>query len=324
VPLAVVDIGTNSTRLLIGTVGPDGTVVELLRRSQVTRLGEGVDATGRLSPAAVARTERVLEEYSSLIAAHRCAAARALLTSAVRDAADGEAFVRRVESRFGLDARLISGEEEALLTFRGAAANRDLTAPLAVIDVGGGSTEVVIGNREGVLFHRSFQVGVVRMSERHLHHDPPTAEELAALQADVRKTLAQGLGDAPKAGLAGAVAVAGTATSVAAILQRLDPYDPRKVEGYKVPLAELKRIGEELAKLPLQRRRTVVGLHPDRAPTIVAGITILAEALGLLSLSGFEASERDIMHGTLLMLHEERAAAQPSIEHSFSRFKAET
>jgi exopolyphosphatase/guanosine-5'-triphosphate,3'-diphosphate pyrophosphatase len=319
--LAVVDIGTNSTRLLIAGVGSDGTVDERVRRSQVTRLGEGVDATGRLAPAALERTEAVLSQYTALIAEHGCAANRAILTSAVRDATNGQEFVEHVRNRFGLDARLLSGEEEALLTFQGAVYGRNLPGPVAVIDVGGGSTEVVVGIDGKVTFHHSLQAGVVRMSERHLHHDPPTPQELASLQADVQETLQRGLAGCPRSGLSGAIAVAGTATSAAAILQRLDPYDPTRVEGYPVPLADLERIGRELAALPLEQRREVAGLHPDRAPTIVAGIVLLAETLRFLGVGGFEASEHDIMYGTLLNLHRETPQKAVSIEHPSRVFR---
>src|SRR5579875_800042 len=318
-PLAVVDIGTNSTRLLIGEVEDGRAPLELLRRSQVTRLGEGVDATGRLSPAALERTEAVLATYAQLISEYRCAANRAILTSAVRDAAAGQAFVERVRERFGLDAAVLSGEEEALLTRTGARASRSPAGPVAVVDIGGGSTEFVIGRRNQILYHRSLQAGVVRMSERHLHHDPPLAEELAALRADVRRTFAEGLADAPNEPLEEAIAVAGTATSAAAILQRLVPYDPSRVEGYVVSLDDVERLSRELAALPLNDRRRVPGLHPDRAPTIIAGMVLLAEALRRLGIDRFTASEHDILYGALLELHNRIAQKRPSIEHSSRR-----
>ena len=186
--VAVVDIGTNSTRLLIADVAADGTLTELARESTVTRLGEGAEATGRLGDAPQARVLATLDRYAESIARHRCDAATAVLTSAVRDAANGAAFTAAVRERHGLDARVLSGDEEARATFRGATAMRaaDDRARVAVVDIGGGSTELVIGSGVEIGFHVSTQIGVVRHTERHVATDPPAAAELAALAADVR------------------------------------------------------------------------------------------------------------------------------------------
>ncbi len=194
-PVAVVDIGTNSTRLLIAEVDPStGTVEELVRHSRVTRLGDGVDARGSLSEEAMGRVFETLAGYREEIDAHACTSNLAVLTSAVRDATNGAAFAARVHDEFGLDARVLSGEEEAQLTFRGAMSGRPAPAePTVVIDIGGGSTEFVIGVGRVIGFHTSLHAGVVRMSERHIHSDPPEAEELQDLALDARRTYLEGL-----------------------------------------------------------------------------------------------------------------------------------
>jgi exopolyphosphatase/guanosine-5'-triphosphate,3'-diphosphate pyrophosphatase len=301
VRVAVVDIGSNSTRLLIAAVG-DGRVQELDRRSIVTRLGEGVDASGRLGEAAQARVLAALDEYAAAIDARNAEARVAVMTSAVRDAANGREFADLVHERYGLDARTLSGDEEARLTFLGATAQRDPAdpTPRAVIDIGGGSTEVVIGAAGRVEFHTSMQAGVVRHTERHLRSDPPRPEELEALAADVRAVLEDalpaGVADRPQA----AIAVAGTATSAAAIDLGLDAYDPEQVEGHQLSQDRLSEMLSSLAAQPLAERRLVPGLHPDRAPTIVAGIVILSTVLRFFGLDGTEVSERDILWGAAL------------------------
>ncbi len=302
--VAVVDIGTNSTRLLIADVDPaDGSIRELVRRSEVTRLGEGVDAGGALSDEAVARVFARLEEYRDAIESHQCEANMAVLTSAVRDASNGEAFAARVRNNYGLDARVLSGDEEAQLTFLGAMSGRPApTEPTVVIDIGGGSTEFVVGRGRTAGFHVSLPVGVVRMSERHIHSDPPPPSELQELASDVRQTLLEGLPPEERAPVTRAIAVAGTATSAAAIDQELDPYDPERVHGYTLMLATVEMLLARLADMTESERRRVVGLNPDRAPTIVAGMIVLSEAMRAFELEEVEVSEHDILYGGALRL----------------------
>jgi exopolyphosphatase/guanosine-5'-triphosphate,3'-diphosphate pyrophosphatase len=300
--VAVVDIGTNSTRLLIADVTDDGAVTELDRRSRVTRLGDGVDASGRLAQAAIDRTLATLDEYSAAI--DRCGAhlRPAVLTSAVRDAANGPDFVAEVERRYGLQARSIPGEEEARLTYLGATSGLDAADDTStlVIDVGGGSTELIIGAGHELEFAVSMQAGVVRQSERHLRDDPPTCAELDALGAEVADTIERSVPHDRRRATKRAIAVAGTATSCAAIDQALDPYDPDKVQGYRVSLATLRLLLARLAALDLDARRQVKGLDPERAPTIVAGVVILIRVLEAFGLEMFEASEHDILYGVAL------------------------
>jgi len=303
--VAVVDIGTNSTRLLIADVSPSGAVSEMLRRSTVTRLGERVEASGSLSLQAIDRTRAALAEYRRLIDAHDCTANLAVLTSAVRDAANGPDFTESVRRDFSLDARTLSGDEEAQLTFLGAMHDRvSCTEPTVVIDIGGGSTELIIGHDCTATFHVSLPAGVVRMSERHIHTDPPAPTELQALARDARATFLAGLPPGERAPVTRGIAVAGTATSAASIDQELDPYDPSRVHGYPLLLATVELLLARLADMTEERRRNVVGLHPDRAPTIVAGMILLDEAMRAFELDQVEVSEHDILFGGALRLAE--------------------
>jgi exopolyphosphatase/guanosine-5'-triphosphate,3'-diphosphate pyrophosphatase len=332
-PIAVVDIGTNSTRLLVADV-EEGAVVELERRTVVTRLGEGVDATGRLSEAAMARVTETLGAYREVIDRLGASEVVAVATSAMRDAENGPAFRDDLRERFRIDARTISGDEEARLTFRGATAGR-VPAPgspsrsegpgavpagggdeadaaaggagalITVIDIGGGSTEYVAGGPGGdPEFHVSTRMGSVRHSERFLESDPPSHDELEALSADAERIVKAEAPAEVRERTERFIAVAGTATSLAAIDQELDPYDPDRVHGYRLSLAACERMLAMLACLPLDERRRVTGLPPDRAPTIVAGAVILVESIRAFGLDGVEISEADLLHGAALIAAE--------------------
>jgi exopolyphosphatase/guanosine-5'-triphosphate,3'-diphosphate pyrophosphatase len=302
--VAVVDIGTNSTRLLIADMQSHGIAEQLVRRSQVTRLGDRVDATGSLSDAAIERTCAVLAEYRNAIANHHCEANMAVLTSAVRDASNGPAFTARVRDEFGLDARTLSGDQEAQLTFLGAMSDRaaDASAVTVVIDIGGGSTEFIVGTGTAAHFHTSVQAGVLRMSERHIHSDPPTPAELQALAEQTNEVFLASLPAGQRAAVTAGVAVAGTATSGAAIAQSLEPYDPARVHNYPLTAATVELLLARLAAMDESQRRNVVGLHPDRAPTIVAGMVLLGEAMRAFELDQVAVSEHDILLGGAMRL----------------------
>lgn len=302
--IAVVDIGTNSTRLLVCDREGDRITDELERHSIVTRLGAGVDAEGRLAQESMERVYSTVEKYRELIDRHDAEVAIAVLTSAVRDAANGEEFAASVKERFELEPHVITGDEEARLTFLGATSERDPEdrTPTVVVDIGGGSTEIVIGRGHEAAFHVSTQAGVVRQTERHLHEDPPTERELEETREDVHQTLEDGVPPQEREAVERAIAVAGTATSLGAIAQELEPYDPAKVHGYRLSREECEQILDRLAALPLTERKEVPGLHPDRAPTIVAGVIILVEVLGLVGLDEVEVSEHDILRGAALGL----------------------
>jgi exopolyphosphatase/guanosine-5'-triphosphate,3'-diphosphate pyrophosphatase len=302
--IAVVDIGSNSTRLLIADVEDDRVTDELERHSIVTRLGAGVDSDGHLREDAQERVFEALDDYQEMIERHDCERRVAVLTSAVRDSANGEEFAARVKERYGLLPHVLSGDDEARLTFLGATSERDPddAAPTLVFDIGGGSTEMVIGAGTDVAFHVSTQAGVVRQTERHLKDDPPPEEERQQLAEDVRQIIADAVPEERRRSVERAIGVAGTATSLAAIAQELEPYDPERVHGYRISLSECERILERLAAMPLEERREVPGLHPDRAPTIVAGAIIFAEVVRRFGLDEVEVSEHDILRGAALNL----------------------
>jgi exopolyphosphatase/guanosine-5'-triphosphate,3'-diphosphate pyrophosphatase len=303
VRVAVLDLGSNSTRLLVAEVAPDGTVTELERRSTVTRMGDRVDATGRLDADAMDRVLAVLDDYRALMDAHDVQAARGVLTSAARDAANGAAFAATVAARYGIDAAVIDGDQEAQLTFAGATGGRDHDGRTwAVIDVGGGSTELVAGAHGRARFHASTQAGVVRQSERHLRHDPPTAQELDALRAEVRALFDAAVPAAIRDAVEAGIGVAGTPTSAAAILQELDRYDSARVHGFVLGREALEALLARLAALSLAERRRVRGLHPDRAGVIVAGLALQLEAMAALGLEAIEVSEHDLLRGAALEL----------------------
>jgi exopolyphosphatase / guanosine-5'-triphosphate,3'-diphosphate pyrophosphatase len=308
--VAVVDIGTNSTRLLVADIAGDGALTEVERRTKVTRLGDRLGDTGVLDDDAMARVLDTLSDYRAVIAGCGVERAVAVLTSAVRDAANGEDFLARVRGQSaGLEARVIGGDEEARLTFRGATSERPPTdAPTVVIDVGGGSTELVVGSGDDVSFHVSTPAGVVRHTERHLASDPPTAAELHALTEDVRAIYREAVPADVRETAHAAIAVAGTATSLGAIDLDLECLSADAVHGHVMSVDACRGILERLAAVPEAERRRVRGLHPDRAPTIVAGVVMVIEALDLFGLDATAVSDHDILRGAALeAVHRERA-----------------
>jgi exopolyphosphatase / guanosine-5'-triphosphate,3'-diphosphate pyrophosphatase len=297
--VAVIDMGTNSTRLLVADIDGDGVEV-IERRSTVTRLGRGVDTSGQLAAEAIEEVCETVGTYISLYEELQPERVAAVATSAVRDASNGSAFIAELRERFALDARMLDGEEEARLTYLGAAAGRGHTDRTLVIDIGGGSTELIVGSGSEIGFHTSLQAGTVRHSERHLPHDPPSPSELETLAGDVHSLIDAELGQEAMVNARDGIAVAGTPTSLAAIDLELDPYDPDAVEGHRLSLGSIQRMCSRLSAMPLADRLEVTGLHPDRAPTIVAGIVILIQVMRAFGLSEIEVSEHDILYGTAL------------------------
>jgi exopolyphosphatase / guanosine-5'-triphosphate,3'-diphosphate pyrophosphatase len=295
--VGVVDLGTNSTRLLVADV-EDGVVREVDRRLTITRLGEGVDERRLLLPTAVARVRNVLAEYRRVLEASGADRTLAVATSAVRDAENGEAFLGEVEWSYGFDSRLLSGEDEARLTFRGVSAGREVAEGTLVVDVGGGSTELVLGGPNGITWHDSLDLGCVRLTERFLRTDPPAAGELEACRRHVRALLADRIPTDVRP--TRAVGVAGTVTTLAVLSLGLDEEDPAIVHGHRMSSGWIAGQVERLASLPVDEIRRLRGMHPERAPVILAGAIVVAETLGHAGLDELETSEQDIMHGAAL------------------------
>lgn len=297
--VAVVDIGTNSTRLLISDV--EGTdVLEVERRTTVTNMGRGVDHSGLICTDAVDDVCTVIADYKSRYEEMGAERVMAIATSAVRDAVNGDAFIAELRERFNLDARLLTGEEEANLTYLGATAQRPAGESTLVFDIGGGSTELIVGSGKRVGFHTSLQAGTIRQSERHLTTDPPDPHELEDLADEIRNLIDRAIAADPQAKADRAIAVAGTPTSLAAIDQELEPYDPGRVHGYHLAMQRIQRMLSRLSSLPLAERLRVPGLHPGRAPTIVAGTVILVQVMRAFGIEEVEVSELDILHGSAL------------------------
>jgi exopolyphosphatase/guanosine-5'-triphosphate,3'-diphosphate pyrophosphatase len=297
VRVAAVDLGTNTTRLLVADV-VDGNVEEVHRETRITRLGEGVDARGRLLPLPIARVRNALADYRRTLESLGAERTLAVATSAVRDAENGEAFLGEIEWSYGFATKLLTGDDEARLTRRGVG---ELATGTLVLDIGGGSTELIVDD-----FHVSLDIGSVRFTERFLHSDPPTPDELAACARAI---------DLPDVQPTAAVGVAGTITTIAAQDLGLDHYDRERVHGHVLTRAGARAQLERLAALPVAQRRELPAMEPERAPVIVAGAVILAETLDHYGLDAIAVSERDILDGTALAAAElaapEEGAAPP-------------
>jgi exopolyphosphatase/guanosine-5'-triphosphate,3'-diphosphate pyrophosphatase len=292
--VAVVDLGTNSTRLLVADV-ENGDIRELERRLEITRLGEGVDARHQLLPQAIARVRNVFADYRR--AADELGAERTLAfaTSAVRDAENGEAFLGEIEWSYGFETRLLSGDDEALLTFLGVSSGREVEDETLVIDVGGGSTELILGGPRGVSFHESYDLGCVRLTERFPGNPEGAAEHVrAVLETGVPADI----------GPRRAIGVAGTITQLATVDLGLEREEPDLVHGHRLSTKAIQQLLERLAAMPVEKIRHVRGMHPDRAPVIVAGTVVVLETLRHFGLDGLAVSERDNLYGAALMAAE--------------------
>ncbi|WP_417305008.1 Ppx/GppA family phosphatase [Ellagibacter isourolithinifaciens] len=302
---AAIDIGTVTCRMLVVDVGESG-LHELTREYAITNLGEGVDATGELKPEAMERVVRAIDGFLAVRDSlstldHPVVRTVAVATSAARDARNAADFAARLRER-GIELSVIPGSREAALSFSGASI--DFSGErLMVVDVGGGSTEVVMGmgGAEPVCAH-SFNVGCRRVTEKFLASDPPAPEELARARAWIREQMASWFADQAKeaASLERVVAVAGTATTVVSIRECMETYDSSRVHKARVSRQELLEVYERLAALPLSARKNVVGLDPKRAPVMVAGLLILLEVLDFAGIDAFTVSETDILHGITL------------------------
>ncbi|MGZ4463036.1 MAG: Ppx/GppA phosphatase family protein, partial [Gaiellaceae bacterium] len=287
--VAAIDIGTNTTRLLVADVQDARTLFELERLTMITRLGEGVDARGSLQPEAMARVRECLDGYRRR--ARELAAERvlAVATSAVRDADNGAEFLAGIAADLQLEARLLGGREEALLAFRGATIGRALRRPVLVVDIGGGSTELVVGDAAGPSFQVSLNIGAVRLTERFLHADPPSAKEIEGAEREARALIERevpaGVRRLPEA----AIGNAGTITTLAALAQGLQLYERDRVHGYRIAREAVERQGRRLASVGLEERRRIPAMEPERAPVIVGGVIVLREVLDAFALDAIEA-----------------------------------
>jgi exopolyphosphatase/guanosine-5'-triphosphate,3'-diphosphate pyrophosphatase len=311
VRVAAIDAGTNTTRLLVAEVqedGPTPRLTDVERRLIFSRLGEGVDATGRLSPRGIKATTAAIAEFVDRSRELGAGRIRIAGTSAVREAANGEELLAAVKEATGLDIEVLTGEAEAALSFAGA--TEDLPGGrYLVCDIGGGSTELAAGRKDGTLEGPaaiegaiSLKLGVVRLTERHLAHDPPTQEELDSLEADIDRTLQAANEELPDPSSAGFVGVAGTVTSLAAINLGLKRYDPRLVHGSELTRDDVAGLYHRLARMSLAEREALPALPPGRADVIVAGCAILTRVMARWSFPAVRVSEKDILDGLALEL----------------------
>ncbi|MET7829820.1 Ppx/GppA phosphatase family protein [Streptomyces sp. NPDC005386] len=304
--VAAIDCGTNSIRLLVADADPEtGELVDLDRRMTIVRLGQGVDRTGRLAPEALERTFAACREYAAVIKEHGAERLRFVATSASRDAENRDDFVRGVLDILGVEPEVISGDQEAEFSFTGATlelkGSDDLAKPYLVVDIGGGSTEFVVG-ADTVRAARSVDVGCVRMTERHLVHDggvtdPPTAEQVAAMRADIEAALDLAAETVPLREARTLVGLAGSVTTVSAIAQELPAYDPAAIHHSRIPVERVREITEWLLRSTHAERVAVPSMHPGRVDVIGAGALVLLSIMERTGAREVVVSEHDILDG---------------------------
>lgn len=294
--VAAIDCGTNSIRLLIADID-SGKFREVFRSMEIVRLGQGVDETGQFHPDAITRTLAAVDVFAAEIARKGVEKIRFCATSATRDASNRDLFINGVKERLGIEPEVISGEEEAALSFIGA--TRDLPpsdAPFLVVDIGGGSTEFVYGST-GVEFAKSVNIGCVRMTERNFHSDPPSATEIEKARKDIQDSIAIAASIVPITKAKTLIAVAGTATSVAADFLNLEKYDRHAIHLTHVPTASAHSTALKFGAMSSSKRAEVGYLHPGRADVFAAGSLVLSEILKATGSNEFIASESDILDG---------------------------
>jgi exopolyphosphatase/guanosine-5'-triphosphate,3'-diphosphate pyrophosphatase len=304
--VAAIDCGTNSIRLLVADANPEtGELVDLDRRMTIVRLGQGVDRTGRLAPEALERTFAACREYAAAIKEHGAERLRFVATSASRDAENRDEFVRGVLDILGVEPEVISGDQEAEFSFTGAtrelAGSDHLAKPYLVVDIGGGSTEFVVGDDQ-VRAARSVDVGCVRMTERHLVRDgavtdPPTAEQIAAMRADIEAALDLAEETVPLREAHTLVGLAGSVTTVSAIAQNLPEYDSAAIHHSRISYDRVREITESLLRSTHAERATIPSMHPGRVDVIGAGALVLLSIMERIGASEVVVSEHDILDG---------------------------
>ena len=294
--VAVIDCGTNSIRLLIADVSGEN-FREITRDMEIVRLGQGVDKTGQFHPDAITRTLSAVDKYASEIARRGVEKIRFCATSATRDATNRQLFIDGVVERLGIAPEVISGEEEAFLSFTGATKELpDSFAPFLVIDIGGGSTEFVLGNRK-VIAAKSVNIGCVRMSERHFLHDPATASEIESARKDIQDAIAEASRHVDFKGAKSLIAVAGTATTVAAAALELRAYDRHSIHLARISAEKTHEVSEMFLRMNRSERASLGYMHPGRVDVIGAGSLVLSEIMKATGATEFIASESDILDG---------------------------
>src|SRR5512139_1316939 len=298
--VAAVDCGTNTIKLLVADLDAGaGTEHELVREMRMVRLGQGVDRTGRLADEALERAFAAIDEYSAIVARYDVEAIRFCATSAARDASNGAEFAAGVEARLGVHPEVVTGAEEAQLSYDGATrglAGAGLPDPVLVVDIGGGSTELILGDGHGhVRAAQSLDIGSVRMTERHLRHDPPTREEVAEASRAIASAIAGS--DVPLEQARTVIGVAGTITTVAAGVLDLTEYDRAAIDQARLAVADVHALTERLLAMTVAERKALGYMHPGRADVIGAGALILDEVLRRTPVDTLLVSEADILDG---------------------------
>ncbi|MFF5428247.1 MULTISPECIES: exopolyphosphatase [unclassified Streptomyces] len=298
--VAGIDCGTNSIRLLVADVHPEtGELIELDRRMTIVRLGQGVDRTGRLAPEALERTFAACREYAGVIRELGAERIRFVATSASRDAENRDEFVRGVVDILGVEPEVITGDQEAEFSFTGATGELRGAETYLVVDIGGGSTEFVTGDRH-VEAARSVDIGCVRLTERHIRHDPPTAEEVEAVRADVRAALDLAAETVPLSSAGTLVGLAGSVTTVAAIALGLPEYDSAKIHHARISAVQVAEVAERLLASTHDERAAIPVIHPGRVDVIIAGALVLREIVERVGAREIVVSEHDILDGIAL------------------------
>ena len=306
--VAAIDCGTNSIRLLVADVDDDRRLRDVSRRMEIVRLGEGVDRTGRFSEGALARTFAALDDYAAEIDSLGAERVRMVATSASRDAANRDVFIGGVQRRLGVTPDVVSGDEEAQLSFIGATGEllgSEFAAPYLVCDIGGGSTEFVLGDDKGVDAARSVDIGCVRMTERHLHDDPPTEEQIRAAGADIEAAIADVAKTVPVDRATTLVGLAGSVTTVAALALDLASYDAERIHHSVISAAEVHGIARSLLRQTREERAALPVMHPGRVDVIGAGALVLDLVLACCGFDEVVVSEHDILDGIALSLLED-------------------
>jgi exopolyphosphatase / guanosine-5'-triphosphate,3'-diphosphate pyrophosphatase len=314
--VAAVDCGTNSLRLLVADVDPArAELTDVARRMEIVRLGQGVDRTGRLAPQALARTAGVLRDYADVITATAARSVRMVATSATRDASNTAEFTRQVKEILGVTPEVLTGSEEAALSFTGATA--ELAAggggPFLVVDIGGGSTEFVLGTAGEPAVHAiSVDIGCVRMTERHLAGDPPTAAELTAATADIDAALDAVAGVVPVRQARTLIGLAGSVATVAGIALGLPAYDAARIHHARVSAADVHQVTRSLLAQTRASRAAIGVMHPGRVDVIGGGALILDRIMRRFGFAEVLASEHDILDGIAWSLARElQAGGEP-------------